>query len=135
MTTKLKMTEKEQKIFNEDKINIKKPVIIKKSTKKKVIKEDITEISEKIEINVEDFNAIIIDISQSTHYKLNYFALKLKIMLPFILLYKKYENWFNKHFNSPDTHFLQLKNELPFDENEKLYENLLKEDLIFRSDK
>ena len=135
---KLIMTEKEEKIFNENKINIKKPKII---TKKKIVKKENKEeiLEPKIEIEAEDFKDLIIDISQSTHYELNYFALKLKIILPFITAYKKYENWFNNIFNNPKTYNLALNElspeyqsdnpEYQSDDNEILFEDIKKLEL------
>lgn len=126
---KLIMNAKEEKIFNENTIKIIKPKIITKSTKKKVVKKEnkelITEV--KIELKAEDFKDIIIDISESTHYKLDWFTLKLKVMLPFRIAYKKYEKWFNNIFNKVDTYGLTLTELLPeyqSDESEYQSDNL-----------
>jgi hypothetical protein len=131
MPPSLKMTKEEKKIFEEDTIKIKTPKpkksIDKQEVKKleQVIKRELKKKTETIPDNRE----IIIDISTTIKYKINWFVLrrKLKILIktPWIL----YSNWFNNIFNNPlkksyGRADVELSTYFEDDDNEPLYENL-----------
>jgi hypothetical protein len=122
MPPSLKMTKEEKKIFEEDTIKIKTPKP-KKPIDKQVIKKLESVIKRELKKKTEtipDNREIIIDISTTIKYKINWFVLrrKLKILIktPWIL----YSNWFNNIFNKPRKEVQEYFE----DENEPLYENL-----------
>jgi hypothetical protein len=131
---KLKMTKEEKEIFESEQTeNIKKPKITKKKEVEKIVKivtkkSNVEKEKEKIEEEVRN-KEIIIDISTSIKYDVNWSYLKRKIKLFFILPYKSYENWFNKSFNTPK---IYTNNKLPQNETERYNKPTLAEELYKR---
>jgi hypothetical protein len=119
----LKMTKEEKKLFEEDTIKIKAPKVRKPIDKQevkkleKVIKRELQHKTPTIPDNRE----IIIDVSTTIKYKINWFVLRRKLKLFPIAVWIRYTNWFNTKFNKPKKEIVEYFEE---DDNEPLYENL-----------
>lgn len=129
----LKMTKEEKRIFEEDQIKIKMP---KPKPKKPIDKIQVKkleavvkrELKKKTE-TIPDNREIIIDISTTIKYKINWFVLRRKLKYPFVMIWARYTNWFNNLFNNPLKKSsgrvdIELSTYFEQDDNEPLYENL-----------
>ena len=123
----LKMTKEEKKIFEEDKLKIKLPK--PKPEKKKPDKLAVQQLEKTVKReclhktpSIPDNREIIIDVSTSIKYRINWFVLRRKLKLIPVSIWVRYTNWFNTKFNKPSKEvsaYFEDNNE-----NDILYEDL-----------